>query len=58
MTTEDIVTDVLEILGTTEDDEFARTWILATLDDDEEWFSFRSAQTIRLAYEIWRRGVS
>lgn len=59
----DTVAVNLEILGFQSDDEsseaeMARTWILATLDDDEEWFEKRSRQTIKLAYESWRISVS
>jgi hypothetical protein len=52
----------LEILGFAFDDcsqeaEMAQTWVLATLDDDEEWFEKRSMETIRAAYASWRRSV-
>jgi hypothetical protein len=50
----------LAILGFSADDhsseaEMARTWVMATLDEDEEWFETRSRESIRLAYQSWRR---
>lgn len=52
----------LAILGFFADDrsseaEMARTWVMATLDEDEEWFETRSLESIRLAYQSWRRTV-
>lgn len=53
----------LEILGfsaadQTEEAEMARTWILATMDEDEDWFERRSMETIRAAYRNWRLELS
>lgn len=54
---------VLEILGFKPNDqsaaaEQARTWILATMDEDEEWFEKRSMFTIRTAYRTWVRKMN
>jgi hypothetical protein len=53
--TDEEVARVLEILG--DSSEWARTWVMATLDDDEGWFNNRSDDAIRLAYRSWRRKV-